>query len=56
MMCMAAKCTIVEAENIVEAGEIEPGHVHIPSVYVHRIVQSKDLQRWIERRTVRKAS
>jgi 3-oxoacid CoA-transferase subunit A len=56
MMCMAAKCTIVEAENIVEVGDIEPDNVHIPSIYVHRVIQSKDLQRWIERRTVRKAS
>jgi len=56
MMCMAGKVTIVEAEQIVEVGEIEPDHVHIPSVYVHRVIQAKELQRWIERRTVRKAS
>jgi 3-oxoacid CoA-transferase subunit A len=53
LMCMAAKVTIVEAEHIVPVGELDPDHVHVPSVYVKRIVQSSGLQRWIERRTVR---
>jgi 3-oxoacid CoA-transferase subunit A len=53
MMCMAAKVTIVEAEHIVPVGELEPDSIHVPSVYVKRIIQSKNLQRWIERRTVR---
>lgn len=56
MMCMAAKVTIVEAEHIVKPGEIDPQDVMIPSVFVKRIIQSKNLARWIERRTVRKAS
>ncbi len=54
MMCMAGKVTIVEAEHIVAAGEIDPDQVHLPGIFVHRIVQSKDLQKWIERRTVQK--
>ncbi|MHA7631034.1 CoA transferase subunit A [Corallococcus sp. M7] len=54
MMCMAAKVTIVEAEHIVQPGELDPDQVHIPSIFVHRIVQAKNLQKWIERRTVRK--
>ncbi|MDY7231113.1 CoA transferase subunit A [Hyalangium rubrum] len=54
MMCMAAKVTIVEAEHIVEAGEIDGDLIHVPSVFVHRIIQSKNLKKWIERRTVRK--
>ncbi len=54
LMCMAGKVTIVEAEHIVEVGEIDPDQVHIPSVFVHRIIQSHNLQKWIERRTVRK--
>ena len=54
MMCMAAKVTIVEAEHIVPVGAIEPDQVHVPGVYVARVVQSKNLNRWIERRTVRK--
>ncbi|QSQ26170.1 CoA transferase subunit A [Pyxidicoccus parkwayensis] len=54
MMCMAAKVTIVEAEHIVQPGELDPDQVHIPSIFVKRIVQAKNLQKWIERRTVRK--
>jgi 3-oxoacid CoA-transferase subunit A len=54
MMCMAAKVTIVEAEHIVDSGEIDGDAVHVPSIFVHRIIQSKNLQKWIERRTVRK--
>lgn len=34
----AAKKVIVEAENIVEIGQINPDHVHVPSIYVDRIV------------------
>jgi 3-oxoacid CoA-transferase subunit A len=54
LMCMAGKVTIVEAEHIVAAGEIDPDAVHLPGIFVHRIIQSKDLQKWIERRTVQK--
>jgi 3-oxoacid CoA-transferase subunit A len=54
MMCMAGKVTIVEAEQIVPAGEIDPDAVHLPGIFVHRIIQSQNLQKWIERRTVRK--
>ncbi|ATB33714.1 CoA transferase subunit A [Melittangium boletus] len=54
MMCMAGKVTIVEAEHIVQAGEIDPDQVHLPGIFVHRIIQAKNLQKWIERRTVQK--
>ena len=50
---MAAKITIVEAEHIVPVGELEADQIHVPSVYVKRVIQSTNLQRWIERRTVR---
>ena len=53
LMCMAAKVTIVEAEHIVPVGELEPDQIHVPSVYVKRVVQSQGLNKWIERRTVR---
>lgn len=53
MMCKAATVTVVEAEHLVKLGELEPDQVHVPGVYVHRIVQSKNLAKWIERRTVR---
>jgi len=35
----AAKITIVEAENVVETGEIEADHVHLPGIYVTRVVK-----------------
>jgi len=54
MMCMAAKVTIVEAEHIVEPGELDGDLIHVPSIFVKRIIQSKNLKKWIERRTVRK--
>lgn len=37
-MAKAAKTTIVEAENIVEIGDIDPNDVHLPGIFVDRIV------------------
>jgi 3-oxoacid CoA-transferase subunit A len=53
MMCTAARITIAEVEHLVEVGELEPDLVHVPSVYVKRIFQGKNYQKWIEKRTVR---
>jgi 3-oxoacid CoA-transferase subunit A len=53
MMCSAAAVCIVEAENVVEVGEIDPDSVHVPSIYVKRLVQATGLEKPIERRTVR---
>ncbi|XP_068630419.1 succinyl-CoA:3-ketoacid coenzyme A transferase 1, mitochondrial [Battus philenor] len=52
-MCRAAKVTIAEVEEIVEA--IDPDFVHIPSIYVHRIIKGDKFEKRIERRTVSKA-
>lgn len=38
LMAMAADCVIVEAESLVEIGEIDPNHVVTPGVFVHHIV------------------
>lgn len=56
LMCMAAKTTIVEAEHLVEPGELDPDQVHVPSIFVKRIIQGRDYQKWIEKRTVRKSA
>lgn len=48
-MCRAAKCTIVEVEEIVPIGSIDPEQVHIPSIYVHRIIQGSNYEKRIER-------
>lgn len=53
LMCKAAKVTIVEAEHLVEVGELDPDQIHVPSIYVHRIVSGLKYEKWIERRTVR---
>jgi 3-oxoacid CoA-transferase subunit A len=53
MMCMAAKTTIVECEHLVEVGELDGDQVHVPSIFVKRIVQGAGYQKWIEKRTVR---
>jgi len=40
IMAMAARITVVEVENdIVAAGELDPDHIHVPSVYVDRLVR-----------------
>lgn len=54
MMATAAKVTIAEVENLVEAGELDGDAIHTPSVYVKRIFQGGVYERRIEKRTVRK--
>src|SRR5437773_4532226 len=55
MMCTAARVTIAEVEHLVEVGELDPDSIHVPSVYVKRIFQGANYQKWIEKRTVRAA-
>ncbi|MCU1305877.1 MAG: 3-oxoacid CoA-transferase, subunit [Acidobacteriaceae bacterium] len=55
MMAMAAKVTIVEVEELVEVGELDPDKIMTPSVYVQRIFQGTNYEKRIERRTLRKA-
>ncbi|RNB85939.1 CoA transferase subunit A [Brevibacillus fluminis] len=54
MMAAAGKITIVEVEEIVENGELDPDSIHTPSVYVQRIIQAPSFEKRIERRTVSK--
>jgi len=54
MMATAARVTIVEAEQIVEPGELAPDGIHLPSIFVQRIVLAQNPQKRIEKRTVRK--
>ncbi len=56
LMCMAAKTTIAEVEHLVPAGELDPDQIHLPSIFVKRVVKSVGLNKWIEKKTVRKAS
>ena len=54
VMAMAGRVTIAEVEELVEPGEIDPDHVHVPGIYVHRIFKGIDYEKRIEQRTVRK--
>lgn len=53
VMATAAAVTVVEAEELVEAGAIDPDCVHTPGIYVHRIVKSTINEKRIENLTVR---
>jgi 3-oxoacid CoA-transferase subunit A len=53
VMATAAEVTVVEAEELVEIGEIDPDCVHTPGIYVHRIVRSTINEKRIEKLTVR---
>ena len=52
---MAGKVCIVEVEELVEIGTIDPDHVHLPGIYVDRIVHNPTPEKRIEQRTVRSA-
>ena len=54
LMAMAAKVTVVEADELVPLGAIDPDDVHLPGIFVNRIVQGVDHKNVIEQRTVRK--
>jgi 3-oxoacid CoA-transferase subunit A len=54
MMATAARVTIAEVEQLVEAGAIDPDSVHTPGVFVRHIFQGIEYQKRIERRTTRK--
>jgi 3-oxoacid CoA-transferase subunit A len=53
---MAGKVCIVEVEKIVEVGELAPDDIHLPGIYVHRIVLNATPEKRIEKRTVRTAA
>lgn len=52
-MATAGKVTVVEAEEIVEPGALDPDAIHVPGVYVDRIVLSTINEKRIEKLTVR---
>ncbi|MEX3748091.1 MULTISPECIES: CoA transferase subunit A [Lysinibacillus] len=54
LAAMAGKITIAEVEEIVEAGELDPDHIHTPGVFVQRVLLGENYEKRIERLTVRK--
>ena len=55
-MCGAAKITVVEVEELVSAGSLDPNQIHVPGIFVQRIFQGTDYEKRIEQRTVRSKS
>ncbi len=53
MMAAAGKVTIVEVEELVEPGTLDPNCIHTPGIYVQRIFEGKAYEKRIEQRTVR---
>ncbi|MDN5250433.1 CoA transferase subunit A [Betaproteobacteria bacterium LSUCC0117] len=51
-VAMAGRVCVVEVEEVVEVGAIEPDAVHLPGIYVHRIVVNATPEKRIERRTL----
>ena len=56
MMAAAGRVTVAEVEFLGEIGDIDPDHVHTPSIYVQRIIRCEHHEKRIERRTVRKGA
>lgn len=54
MMATAAKITIAEVEEIVDVGAFDPDQVHVPGVYVKRLIKGPSYQKRIEFRTISK--
>lgn len=54
LAAMAGRVCIAQVEELVEPGELDPDQVHLPGIYVHRLVHvGSDIDKRIERRTVR---
>ncbi len=53
VMCGAAKITVVEVEELLPAGSLNPNEIHIPGIFVNRIFQGTHYEKRIEQRTVR---
>jgi 3-oxoacid CoA-transferase subunit A len=53
LIAKAGTLTIAEVEELVPAGELDPDEIQLPGIYVQRIIQGTNYQKWIEQRTVR---
>jgi 3-oxoacid CoA-transferase subunit A len=53
VMAMAGKITIVEVEELVEPGILDPNFIHLPGIFVQRIFEGKEYEKRIEQRTVK---
>ena len=55
MAATAGKITVVEVEEIVEPGELDPDQIHTPGIYVNRLILGT-FEKRIEQRTIRPAA
>jgi len=55
-VAMAGKICVVEVEQIVETGTMDPDQIHLPGVYVHRLVLNAQPEKRIEKRTITETS
>jgi 3-oxoacid CoA-transferase subunit A len=55
-VAQAGRITVVEVEEIVETGTFDPDQVHLPGIFVHRIVLNATPEKRIEQRTVTKSA
>ena len=53
LVARAARVTIAEVEELVPAGALDPNQIHLPSIYVQRIIKGERYEKWIEQRTTR---
>ena len=53
LVAKAAAVTIAEVEELVPAGELDPDEIHLPGIYVQRIIKGEHYEKWIEQRTTR---
>ncbi|XP_053516642.1 succinyl-CoA:3-ketoacid coenzyme A transferase 2, mitochondrial-like [Artibeus jamaicensis] len=53
-MCKAAEISVVEVEEIVDVGSFAPEDIHVPHIYVDRVIQGKKYKKVIEHLTIRK--
>jgi len=53
LAAMAGKVCVVEVDELVETGELDPDQIHLPGIYVQRIIHNPNAEKRIEKRTVR---
>lgn len=56
LAAMAGKVCVVEVEEIVDTGDIDPDDIHLPGIFVHRIVYNPTPAKRIEKRTLREVN
>jgi 3-oxoacid CoA-transferase subunit A len=53
MMATAGKVCVAEVEELLEVGSLNPDEIHTPAIFVNRIIEGKNHEKRIERRTTR---